>query len=75
MEIIEISKKNFLKAILQELLGNYFIRDESSTLVSNNSDNEDCWCYCRMSQTKDNFIGYDNSTSKIKWFYLKCMFI
>ena len=49
----------------------YFTRVESSTLVSNNSDNEDCWCYCRISQSEDNLIGCDNSTCKIKWFYLK----
>ena len=66
MEIVEMSKKFFLKAILQELMGHYFTREESSTLVSNNSDNEDCWCYCRTSHSEDNLIGCDNSTSKIK---------
>ena len=45
MGIVEISKKfssiskNYsLKAILSELLSDYFIRVESSTLVSNNSE-------------------------------------
>ena len=45
MRIVEISKKfssiskNYsLKAILSELLSDYFIRVESSTLVSNNSE-------------------------------------
>ena len=52
IKIVEMSKKFFLKAIILELLGHYFIREESSTLVSNNSDNEDCWCYCRMSQSE-----------------------
>ena len=33
-----ISKKYSLKAILSELLSDYFIRVESSTLVSNNSE-------------------------------------
>ena len=40
MEIVEMSKTFFLKAILPELLGHHFVREESSTLVSNNSDNE-----------------------------------
>ena len=40
IEIVEIPKKFFLKAILRELLGNYFTTEESCTLVSNNSDNK-----------------------------------
>ena len=40
MEIVEMSKTIFLKAILPELLGHHFVREESSTLVSNNNDNE-----------------------------------
>ena len=52
IKIVEMPKKFFLKAIILELLGHYFTREESSTLVSNNSDNEDCWCYCRMSQSE-----------------------
>ena len=40
MEIVEMSKTIFLKAIPPELLGHHFVREESSTLVSNNSDNE-----------------------------------
>ena len=39
MKIVEMSKKFFLKAILPELLGDYFTREVSSTVVSNNSDN------------------------------------
>ena len=74
MEIVEMSKTFFLKAILPELLGHHFAREESSTLVSNNRDNEDGWCYCRMSQSEDNLIGCDHSTCKIKWFNLKCVY-
>ena len=33
-----ISQKYSLKAIQSELLGDYFTREESSTLVSNNSE-------------------------------------
>ena len=69
-----MSKKFFLKAILLELLGHYFTREESSMLLSNNSDNEDCWCDCRMSQSEDNLVGCDNSTCKIKWFHSKCAY-
>ena len=74
MEIVETSKTIFLKAILPGLLGHHFVREESSTLVSNNSDNENGWCYCRMSQSEDNLVGCDNSTCKIKWFHLKCVY-
>ena len=74
-KFLKRQKKFFLKAILQEPLGHSFTREESSTLVSNNSDNEDCWCYCRMSQSEDNLLSYDNATCKIKWFHLKCVFI
>ena len=75
IEIVEMSKKFFLKDILPELMNHYFAREESSTLVSNNSGKEDCWCYCRMSHSEDNLFGCDNYTCKIKWFHLKCVLI
>ena len=75
MKIPEMSKKFFLKAMLPELLGDYVTREVSSTVVSNNSDNECCWCYCRMSQSENILIGCDNSIWKIEWSHLTYVFI
>ena len=67
--LLKCQKKFFLKAILPELLGDYF-REDSSTLVSNNDDNEHHWRYCRMRLSEDNLIGCDSSNCKVKWVHL-----
>ena len=75
---VQKADKFFSLAVMPELLGKWFTREQTALVplfdstMNDDNDDDGTWCYCRQIKG-GNMVGCENKCCKIKWFHMECL--